>query len=365
MATSFGDSFRTSALQSTTDVLGGIQANGLDFLKMGPSDTSFRQGIETPISLLYTNTNRTYNGTDCTIAVIYNENIVILGNVETISYSIHRDKMPVRTLGRTYAKNYVRGQRTIAGSLIFIQFDESPLYKLYDFFNKKLENSHRYSSPLVDELPPFDVMLIFTNEYGFTSIIRIYGVEITDEGGTYSINDIYSENVMQFLAKDIDPMVSNGSQGKYQNMLFQKMLQGKIADELYISMLKNLQRLEKQLADLDVEMSKIRNSANNLKFDKNGDEKVYRTDYMNIKQANRHNDREMFNSLSDSRKKLMEEIKISQERIEIYQKTKMTWDMNSALQKEYVNNAVFAKDSKDTGKPSETKTTSESNSDKK
>ena len=346
---SFKEEFQNASLKSMGSIMGGVDRNGLDFLRAGPQDTTFRTGIESPLSLVYQNTNRTYNGTDCTVAVLYNENIIILGNLETISYSIHRDKMPVRTLGRTYPKDYVRGQRTIAGSLIFVQFDESPLYALYNFFNKKLENAHRFSSPLVDEIPPFDMMLIFTNEYGFSSIIRLYGVEITDEGGTYSINDIYSESVMQFIAKDIDPMVSagkmgDGNKGFYQNMLFQKQLQGKVVDEHYAAMVKYAQKLEKDLAAIDQDMASVRRDARAAKPDTTISGVIYseyRTARGQIKNESRILARAQFDALSKRRDNILKEIADAYARIRKYEQTAMTWDLNSGIEPNYTRSPAF------------------------
>lgn len=59
---------------------------------------------------------------------------------------------------------------------------------------------------LADQLPPLDISLIFANEYGAISHMMFYGVEFFQEGGTFSIEDIYSENVVQYIARDIDPM---------------------------------------------------------------------------------------------------------------------------------------------------------------
>ena len=46
-----------------------------------------------------------------------------LGSLQTLSISTHQDKRPVRSLGNMNAKDYVMGQRTIAGSLVFAVFD--------------------------------------------------------------------------------------------------------------------------------------------------------------------------------------------------------------------------------------------------
>jgi hypothetical protein len=38
----------------------------------------------------------------------------------------------------------------------------------------------------------------------------LWGVEFFQEGGTFSIEDIYSENTLQYVARDLDPMRAAG-----------------------------------------------------------------------------------------------------------------------------------------------------------
>lgn len=137
-----------------------------------------------------------------------------LGNLQTITYSIHREKFPVRTLGRVYPKSYVRGSRTIAGSMIFTVIDQHVLWELLNanthFYNTgvKGSDSHypEFTTSLVDQLPPFDVTLLFANEIGDVSYMVLYGVEVVNEGQTMSIQDLLTENVVQYVARDIDPL---------------------------------------------------------------------------------------------------------------------------------------------------------------
>jgi len=330
------NAFQDAALDSVNKIKNGVDREGLSFLQSGPQDTTMDYGL-TPSSLVYSSAESSFSGTDCVVSIVYNEHIVILGNVETVSYSIHRDKAPVRTLGRTYAKNYTRGQRTIAGSLIFVQFDESPLYKLYEFFNKKLENAHRFSSPLSDEIPPFDMMLMFSNEYGFNSIIRLYGIEIVDEGATFSINDIYSENVMQFIAKDIDPMVSSGKKGSFQRLLYQRMTQGKILDEHYNSMLKYRQKLETDLANVQLELKSVSGAGRNLR-QRSTERAVETNDEIYAARA-------LYNKINGKADRIKNEIIRMNDSIIKYEKTKMTWDLNSSQESNYAGDtAIFPQD---------------------
>jgi hypothetical protein len=140
------------------------------------------------------------------------------GEISTISYSKHRELYPVRGLGTINPKGFTRGPRTIAGSLVFTVFDRHVLYEIQEdlmrVYREKLEangygRGGRFSNVrfVTDEMPPFDIIVSMANETNpIGSSIRIYGVRITNEGQTMSIEDMITENVMQYLATGIDLM---------------------------------------------------------------------------------------------------------------------------------------------------------------
>ncbi len=136
----------------------------------------------------------------------------VLGDLQTMTYSTHREKFPVRTLGRTSAKGYTRGPRTIGGTLIFTVFDKEVLSELlgqnYQADSAKADNYGFLKAVLVDQIPPFDITISFVNEYGSVSKMVIYGVELVNEGQTMSIDDLITENVCSFVARHVDPMYS-------------------------------------------------------------------------------------------------------------------------------------------------------------
>ena len=130
-----------------------------------------------------------------------------LGELQTISYSIHRENKPVRTIGRVNPLGFVRGPRTIAGSLIFTVFNGYAFYRLDQFRNLVVPSIGTHPIyPLSDMLPPFDVALTFSNESGKFAKMRIYGVTIVDEGGTMSIEDLVTEQTYTYVARGIQPM---------------------------------------------------------------------------------------------------------------------------------------------------------------
>lgn len=141
-----------------------------------------------------------------------NPTTITLGEIQTLSWSIFRDKAPVRTLGSVYPKSFVRGSRTISGTMIFTIFYQHSLHELlynnFKFYSTGTADydKQQYTSILIDQLPPLNISIVFANEYGAASHMGLYGVEFFQEGATHSIEDIYSENTINYVARDLDPM---------------------------------------------------------------------------------------------------------------------------------------------------------------
>jgi hypothetical protein len=130
----------------------------------------------------------------------------VLAELQTISISSHREKAPVRALGATYPKGFVRSSRTIAGTMIYTVFDRNILDEFLNSHPSDFDAHNPTTSALVDQVPPFDITISFANELGQVSRMAIYGVEMVNEGQTMSIEDLLLENVVQFVARDYDPM---------------------------------------------------------------------------------------------------------------------------------------------------------------
>lgn len=143
---------------------------------------------------------------------------IVFGELQTISYSIYRPMQPVYALGQINPKGVVRSTRTIAGSLIFTVFDRHVLKEIltgyaagtnaFGLTSDELKEMNKDMK--TDELPPFDITVSFMNEYGNNSVLHIYGCHILTEGQTMSIEDMITENTMQYIAMDIDLMTPNG-----------------------------------------------------------------------------------------------------------------------------------------------------------
>jgi hypothetical protein len=143
--------------------------------------------------------------------------VKVLAELSTISYSIHREKFPVRALGSVYPKGFTKGPRTIAGSLVFTVFNK---HVLDEFLNattavistgvtgSDIDQHNAISPALSDQIPPFDITVTYNNEHGESAKMVIYGVEIVNEGQVTSVNDMITENEMQYVARDIDLMTN-------------------------------------------------------------------------------------------------------------------------------------------------------------
>lgn len=132
-----------------------------------------------------------------------------LADVQTVSISVHRIKTPVRAFGKVYPSGVCRGQRTIAGSMIFTVFQEHVLYELLDAHPSDFDAT-AFTSALLDQIPPMDITIVFANEYGYISRMALYGVEFVNEGQTMSIEDIITENAVNYIARDFDPLRAVG-----------------------------------------------------------------------------------------------------------------------------------------------------------
>jgi len=129
----------------------------------------------------------------------------VLAEAQTLSISTYREKVGVRSLGSTYPKAFTRGPRQIAGSLIFTVFDRDVLYDFLEAHPSDFD-SNTASSAIMDQLPPVDIIVSFANEIGSVSRMALYGVEFMSSGQVMSIEDMLTENTVNYVARDFDPM---------------------------------------------------------------------------------------------------------------------------------------------------------------
>lgn len=191
-----------------------------------------------PQSSVYSRSYNSFSGVD--IKAVFASKII--AELQAISYSITREKAPIYTMGSADPRSFSRGKRGIAGTLIFIMFDRHALLSTLGglapdgglFFQSDIDDIRpdyrtgqlsgtpqavqNSESPLdagiasdqqlasawyVDQIPPFDVTLAAANEYGALSTMRIFGVELLNEGYGVSIDDIVSEQQFTYIARTL------------------------------------------------------------------------------------------------------------------------------------------------------------------
>lgn len=149
---------------------------------------------------------KSFSGTD-TIAFLMFPGLkpIVIGSLTTISYSMYRNKVPVINIGRTNINGITRGSRIYAGTMVFTLINKHWLRELQD----QAPYLQDYPTLKVDELPLFDIMIVSANEYGSSCSMFIYGVDFTDESQTLSVEDLFTENLFKFVAREISVFDEN------------------------------------------------------------------------------------------------------------------------------------------------------------
>lgn len=182
----------------------------------------------------------TFGGAD--ITAVFNGNA--FGELQAISYHTTREKAAIWTVGSANARSVSRGKRIIAGSLVFIVFDANPILRHFDgarflgdsneeIYNGAgtagaletkigsdlLEDKYAMKPHYADQIPPFDVVLSAANEYGQRASMSIIGVELLNESGGFSIDDLAMEQQHTFIATHLTPWKSEDGAETIQTTL--------------------------------------------------------------------------------------------------------------------------------------------------
>ena len=208
----------------------------------------------------YTQTYNSMSGIDMLVTFAG----TVIGELQGISYTVTREKVPLYTMGSADPRSFSRGKRGIAGSLVFIVFDRSALldtlsnktrymaneYEVYQWqrdrggiirvenndplrqFNEtsgtvgtavagyqgqfqggNVITTQKVLAPPMyhDQIPPFDIVVTSANEYGHQASFAIQNVEITNCGSGLSVDDIAIDESCTFIATAIIPW---GNQAK-------------------------------------------------------------------------------------------------------------------------------------------------------
>src|SRR5512133_1718525 len=104
--------------------------------------------------------NVSYSGQDIRASAYAHGEVYELGNLYTFSYSTFRDVIPVRGLGQAAALAHARGYRTIAGTIVFTQFNKDAFFDMISFAEHD-RNAGGWYPVLPDQIPPFTLLLQF------------------------------------------------------------------------------------------------------------------------------------------------------------------------------------------------------------
>lgn len=203
-----------------------------------------------------------FTGTD--IYTVFADTII--STIQGISYSITRQKAPIYTMGSPDPRAFARSKRGIAGSMILTTFDRHALADFMresSFAAKKNSIETTQTNPqnrtagvstdeyaraiqtvgpqdvgdvtgintanlgnltgtpdtmsestqpmFTDQLMPFDTTLMGSNEYGLGSVMRVFSLEILNEGSGVSIDDTSNEIQMTYIARLISPWTNQQS----------------------------------------------------------------------------------------------------------------------------------------------------------
>lgn len=147
----------------------------------------------------------TFTGADIKAIATIGTKIKVFAEMQTLSYSIHREKPSVMLMGRVNPVSFTRGPRTIAGSMVFTVFNREILEEFMTTYPDDAIDGD-FGTVLIDQIPPFDITVTFLNEDGYLSSLVIYGVDIVDDGQTMSVNDMIIENMKGYKARGLDLM---------------------------------------------------------------------------------------------------------------------------------------------------------------
>lgn len=159
---------------------------------------------------------QSYSGTD--IAVVFSipyveygylsdKHYKISAELQTITLSSTTSVLPVRRLGESKPIAFTRGGRTFAGSMIFTLLGEDPFREIFaiDALDNSTVNDGSWH---IDQMPPFDIIIVAQNETGGIAVQIIQSARIVNWGTCYSVDDIYVENTYTYIAEHITPIYS-------------------------------------------------------------------------------------------------------------------------------------------------------------
>ena len=194
---------------------------------------------------------REYNsmsGSDITAVI----GSLVVGELQAISYNTTREKGPIYTMGSPDPRSFARGKRAVSGTLVFATFDHTAVlnyFKDKKFWANKADIQYAWGNGTQglltetsnaafdagsqyvdqgfvgedgniqgadqtrkhvnawypDQIPPFNVYIAGSNELGTISKKAILGVELMNEGGGVSVDDLMLAEQYTYMARGITP----------------------------------------------------------------------------------------------------------------------------------------------------------------
>lgn len=135
------------------------------------------------------------SGPDCTITCYLDGAEV--GQLERISWAITREPAPIYTMGPQAPKEFSRGKRKIAGSLIFSKYDPEKVVALLQALSRKWFPDNK--PWFTDQIPVLNIKIERPR-----GVINLLGVEILNEGSPQIIFDIKPGEQETFIARYTD-----------------------------------------------------------------------------------------------------------------------------------------------------------------
>lgn len=194
----------------------------------------------------------------CDITAVFGN--AIAGELQAISYSTQREVGPVYTMGSADPRSFAKGKRAHAGTLIFITLDRNSFLRTMGadsnsennkFYAKKndikpgasagkafdgtsatrVNGSNAFETTLgnagdeviktaawyVDQIPPFTVNLSAANEKGDVMKKSFLGVQIMNEGGGVSVDDLVIEEQYTYVCTHITPWTNVASISNFRS----------------------------------------------------------------------------------------------------------------------------------------------------
>lgn len=142
------------------------------------------------------------------------QTIVEFANLQTLSISTTRDVSGKRVLGTSWVEEFSMGNRTVAGSLVFTLVDGDALQRFRALWSHN--NEQDVVNPLPDAIPPFNVILSGSNEYGTSIAGALLGVQLVNSGIAFGVQDSFTEQTFSYVARRYIPL--RGTAGFKDNL---------------------------------------------------------------------------------------------------------------------------------------------------